>query len=257
MNKLYTLAGIIGISFCFFSFSTNPPDGNTGAPGDMFCTQCHNQTNPTQNGTLTLEGFPDVITPNETYSLKISNRVTEGTAVRGGFQMTVLGPFNTRAGDFLSPSTSSVVSISGGRQYWEHNPALEYPDSNVVSWTVLWKAPEMVSGSVITWYASGNIANGNFQNTGDRIIGANGNGTVVLAATNDMTANQTVLYPNPGTDEFNIRINDAFITDGRVSFIDTNGREAGSAVINDGRIVVPVIPAGIYILHVKDGSRVH
>ena len=158
MHKLYTFALIIAGTFLLFSFSTNPPDGNTGAPGDQFCIQCHVQTNPSQNGTISIEGFPASITPNETYALTAVNRLTEGTAVRAGFQVTVLSPTNTRAGNFTNPSPQSAVSISGGRQYWDHNPAVTYPDSNVVKWTVLWTAPDLPSGSKITWYAAGNFS---------------------------------------------------------------------------------------------------
>src|SRR5687768_8620901 len=143
MRKLYTFGLIMTGTFILFSFSTNPPDGYTGAPGDDFCIQCHAHTNPSQNGTISVEGFPDVITPHETYILTAVNRLTVDTAVRGGFQVTILGPTNTKAGDFTNPSSKSIVSTQGGRQYWEHNPALEYPDSNVVKWTVEWTAPEL------------------------------------------------------------------------------------------------------------------
>ncbi len=258
MNKLYTFAAIISVSFCLFSFSTNPPDGHTGAPGDMFCFQCHSDANPALNGTITLEGFPDVITPNETYSLKITNRVTEGVAVRGGFQMTILSPFNTRAGDFSNPDPNSAVSVSGGRQYWDHDPALQYPDSNqLVSWTVLWKAPEMPSGSLITWYAAGNIANGNFQNTGDRIVGANGSGTVIIAATGDASHVQPRIFPNPGSDILNVICIENEFCSGNISFYNLTGHFVGKAELDNGKVFVPSLIAGVYLLKISNGESQH
>ena len=257
MNKLYIFGAIISISFCFYSFSTNPPDGNTGAPGDQFCIQCHIQTNPLQNGTITLTGFPDVITPNEIYSLEMTNRVTEGTAVRGGFQMTILGPFNTRAGDFMNPSQTSAVSITGGRQYWDHDPALEYPDSNVVRWTVQWKAPDMPSGSVISWFAAGNIANGNFQNTGDRIVGANGSGTIVLAATENINSRQPILFPNPGSDVLNVICKENDGCSGKISFYNFAGQWLADAAMENGKTIVPSLVAGVYLLEIKNGESIH
>ena len=258
MNKLYTFAAIISISFCLYSFSTNPPDGHTGAPGDMFCFQCHSDSNPALNGTLTLEGFPDVITPNETYSLKITNRVTEGVAVRGGFQMTILSPFNTKAGDFSNPDPNSAVSISDGRQYWDHDPALAYPDTNqAVSWTVLWKAPELPSGSVITWYAAGNVANGNFQNTGDRIIGANGTGTIIISPTNDAAHVDPVIYPNPGLNELYVSCQDREDCSGKIIFYNTTGQRIAEADLENGKINMPSLVAGVYLLQISYGASSH
>lgn len=201
-------------------------------------------------GTLTLEGFPENITPNQTYSLTIINRDTVGTAVRGGFQMTILGPLNTKAGDMTSPSSKSIISDHGGRQYWEHNPAIEYPDSNVVKWTVEWKAPEMPSGSEIKWYAAGNIANGNFQNTGDRIVTATGRGTIILAGTENLIASQLNLFPNPGSDLINVVFKDEENVNGTIIFYDLSGRLVKQAVIENGIVNTSPFLPGAYLLHI-------
>ena len=255
MRKLYTFTGIILGTILLFSFSTNPPDGNTGAPGDNLCVQCHTQTNPSQNGTITVEGFPSNITPNETYTLTAVNRVTAGTAVRGGFQVTILGPLNTKAGELTNPSSTSAVSINAGRQYWDHDPALEYPDSNVVKWTVQWTAPEMPSGSVITWYAAGNIANGNFQNTGDRIVTASGSGLIILSATEDIMTEKTLVYPNPGTDQIQILFGNGDRLDGQVLFYDLFGKKMGQAAMESGVLSTILIPSGIYLLEINAGDQ--
>ena len=201
-------------------------------------------------GTLTLEGFPENITPNQTYSLTIINRDTVGTAVRGGFQMTILGPLNTKAGDMSSPSSKSIISDHGGRQYWEHNPAIEYPDSNVVKWTVEWKAPEMPSGSEIKWYAAGNIANGNFQNTGDRVVTATGRGTIILAGTENLISSQLTLFPNPGSDHINFVFKDQESLDGNVIFYDMNGHLVNNEVMVNGIVNTSHFLPGIYLLHI-------
>jgi hypothetical protein len=252
MHKFYTFSIIIFSAFLLISFSTNPPDGNTGAPGDNLCIQCHIQTNPSLNGTITIEGFPDVITPNETYLLTAVNRLTTGTAVRAGFQVTILGPTNTKAGELKNPSTSSVVSVQAGRQYWDHNPAVLYPDSNVVRWTVEWTAPELSSGSLITWYAAGNVANGNFQNTGDRIVAATGSGSIVLSSTDDIKTNQLVVFPNPGRDQINILSPDKTSISGEVYFYNLTGEIIGEATLNDGMVSVPHIAAGIYLMEIRN-----
>lgn len=255
MNKLYTVAALIGVSFCLISFSTNPPDGNTGAPGDQFCSQCHFPSNPNLNGTLTVLGFPDVITPLETYRLTIENRVTQGTAVRGGFQMTVLTPINTKAGDFSNPSEHSAVSVFGGRQYWDHDPAQDYPDSNVVKWSVDWTAPDLPSGSVIRYFAAGNVANGNFQSTGDHPISTTGSGVIVIAANEELSETNLITYPNPGSDFINIKDKDGVGLNGSVQFFNTSGQEQAIADMKDGVLKVPDLAPGLYLLKLHQGPE--
>lgn len=247
MNKLYISSLLISATF-FCSYSTNPPDGHTGAPGDLLCTECHIQENPSQNGSISIEGFPSGITPNETYFLTAVNRLTEGTAVRGGFQVTVLGPENVSAGEFINPSSTSAVTIENGRQYWDHDPALEYPDSNVIRWTVQWKAPDLPSGTPITWYAAGNIADGNFQNIGDRIVTAIGSGSIVLSAVQDVKPVLASVYPNPGREALHVLIDGQSAFNGRVRFYNMAGESAGDAEVKNGFIFAPFIPSGLYLL---------
>lgn len=255
MHKVYTFSLLVIGVFILLSFSTNPPDGNTGAPGDDLCIQCHIQTNPSQNGTISLEGFPASITPNQTYLLTVINRLTEGNAVRAGFQVTILSPTNTKAGEMAGPSSSSAVSTFGGRQYWDHNPAVTYPDSNVVKWTVNWTAPDLPSGSQVTWYAAGNIANGDFVNTGDRIVTASGSGTIILSSIMDPQEEELIVYPNPGKEVLRVQLDQQTTFDGTVIFYDLSGRKSGESVMSDGTIYVPAIPAGVYLLEITvDGK---
>ena len=256
MNKLYTFAALISVMFCLYSFSINPPDGYTGAPGDHLCVECHSQTNVTQGGTLTVEGFPAVITPNEVYTLQLINVDTVGTAVRSGFQMTILGPFNTRAGDLSNPSSSSMVSVTNNREYWDHNPSQEFGDTNVVRWSVQWQAPDMPSGSVITWYAVANFADGNFSNVGDRIVTEVGSGTIMLSGSEELNIEKPVIFPNPGSDLISFRFRDGLPSDGSVSFYTVQGDKAGESTMNAGLVSVPgsLLP-GVYLLHVTTGDQ--
>ena len=254
MNKLYVSCLLISGIF-FYSYSTNPPDGHTGAPGERLCTECHIQKNPSQNGTITIEGFPSSITPNETYFLTAVNRLTEGAAVRGGFQVTVLGPENVKAGEFINPSATSAVTIENGRQYWDHDPALEYPDSNVVRWTVQWKAPDLPSGTPVTWYAAGNIADGNFQNIGDRIVTASGSGSIVLSTVREEQVIQASVYPNPGSNAFQVVVDGQPTLNGHVRFFTISGEKAGEAEVRNGLVIAPFIPSGLYLLQIREDNK--
>ena len=169
--------------------------------------------------------------------------------------MTILSPINTRAGDFSNPSENSAISISENRQYWDHDPAQEYPDSNVVKWSVDWTAPDLPSGSTIRYFAAGNIANGNFQNTGDRIVGTNGSGIVVVASNEDAKADNLITFPNPGNDVISIKDQNGNGKNGTVSFFTTSGQIMATADLKDGRVEVPQISPGLYLLKILQGSE--
>ncbi len=257
MKRLYTVFALLVSTLLLVSFSANPPDGKTGAPGDGLCVECHSPTNPPINGEISVEGFPDAISPGESYLLTIVNRNTVGDAVKGGFQMTILGPNNTRAGNLTMPSANSVVSVFNNRQYFEHNPAQTYPASNELTWTVEWTAPMIDPGSEITWYAAGNIANGNFDNTGDRIVTANGSGNIILAGVKDLYAADAQVFPNPGTDHLNVILGDQSRPNGTADFYSVTGAKIISLEIQNGRIATADIPTGMYAIQLKTNEATH
>lgn len=258
MNKLYTFFTLITSSLLLVSFSANPPDGKTGAPGEGICAECHTPSSQQLNGEISVEGFPSAITPGQTYTLRVVNRNTLGDAVRGGFQMTILGPFNTKAGEMTNPSaTSTVTNTFSGRQYFEHNPSQLYPDSNVIKWTVEWTAPELEAGSVITWYATGNIANGNFQSTGDRVVIANGNGSIVLSSSEDLTRLQPTVYPNPGSEQINVVLADGTQPDGKGIFYALTGQRITETTILQGKINTPDLVPGVYLIEIRQEGTSH
>ena len=255
MVKFYTFLGLVASTILLVSFSPNPPDGKTGAPGDGFCQECHNSPNPPVNGTITVEGFPENITPRETYHLTVINRDTIGNAVRGGFQMTILGQFNTKSGNMTNPSANSAVANFSGRQYFEHHPAVEYPDSNVVRWSVDWTAPDVSVSSQITYYISGNIANGDFQNTGDRIVNGMGKGTIIISAIADLSDQQPMLFPNPGNEDIYVVFKDDVSPDGHAHFYNLMGAKVDEAPMKQGRIHCPDLLSGLYLIEIQQDDR--
>lgn len=169
--------------------------------------------------------------------------------------MTILTPNDTRAGDMFSPSTSSTTSIFNNRQYWDHNPFVLYPDSNVVRWSVMWTAPELEAGSTITWYAAGNIANGNNQESGDRIVTATGSGEIVLSSTEEFFKKEPALYPNPGSGELNILLPGNTAATGEITFYHLSGKRAGFSILEEGKVNTSLIVPGIYLLEVKTDTH--
>lgn len=256
MRHLNLVLALLASMFILLSFSTNPPDGKTGAPGDSLCSECHTPQSSVLGGTISVEGFPASINPGETYVLTIVNRDTMGDAVRGGFQMTILNQLNLKSGTLANPSANAAVANAGGRQYVEHNPAQVYPDSNVVKWTVDWTAPaDAEPGSTITWYAAGNITNGNFQNTGDKVVTANGSGSVVLSSVQDPSSMPASVFPNPGVDQVQIRFHDGATPDGVIRVYSLTGEFIALTQLEQGRAKMPDMNPGIYILDVTSNER--
>lgn len=257
MSFRYAFLGLIALALILLSNSANPPNGKTGAPGDGLCTECHTPASATLDGKITVTGFPEAIVPNQTYQLTVTNSNTVGSAVKAGFQMTVLGPLNTKAGEMSNASASSVVTNAAGRQYFEHNPALNFNGNPSVSWTVDWTAPDLPAGTVVTWYAAGNIANGNFNSSGDKVVAANGSGTYMLSAVREADRIQPLeIYPNPGTDRIRLVSSGIAPFIGNVSVFTLDGRIILQDSVESEWLDVSGLPAGLYVVRMHSGDSV-
>lgn len=147
--------------------SENPPASKTGAPGESDCTSCHmggavmsaiGVVDFDFNGLDTAEYVPGA-----TYNMTIS--VNSG--IKNGFQLTILNGSNQKAGDFITGLNTSTVTAFG-REYIRHDSSL-----GIQSWQFQWSAPVTDLGNLRAFYAV-NKANGNNENTGDKIyLGSN------------------------------------------------------------------------------------
>ena len=170
MSRFYLIFALLVSMTLLVANQANPPNGKTGAPGENTCTECHSIGSGTQDGEITLAGIPATIEPLTAYVLTITSSNPNGVADLAGFQMTILNGSNQKAGVMSAPSSSSTISAQSGKEYWEHNPAVAYPMSNSVSWTVTWTSPAGPGGTTITAYAAGNIAQDNNNTTLDKIV---------------------------------------------------------------------------------------
>ena len=155
-------------AFILLSYSTNPPDGNTGAPGENLCSSCHSTPPPGVNGTISLTGLPSTVTPNTTYTITLTSTVTGGSPATAGFQMVALTAGNQNAGDFMANSPDEGTETSGGREYIEHRGDKTISGGSV-SWDFTWTSPVTGSGT-ITMYAVSNLTNNMDNNSGDKVI---------------------------------------------------------------------------------------
>ncbi|HMS30021.1 MAG TPA: T9SS type A sorting domain-containing protein [Saprospiraceae bacterium] len=155
MQKHLKLFALIALSIIILANSGNPPDGRTGAAGESTCmVGCHIQgSSGNLDGSVSIGGFPSTINPGANYTLTLTinnSSVPLSLAERGGFQLVILDANGANAGTLSAASSSSTLTSSGGRTYWEHNPAKNFSGGPAVSWTVNWKAPSSAGGNTIT-----------------------------------------------------------------------------------------------------------
>ena len=173
------LAGVLGFVLSHYTslkpasaFAAGPPPGYTRAPGEEpeACEECHLRSG-SSTGQISITA-PQTYNPGQTYQITVTQTSSDLSRVRWGFQLTVLDPGDEKAGT-LQNTTGFTRIIQGGpggnREYIEHNSAGTFPgQQGGASWTFNWTAPAMNAG-VVTFYASGNQANGDGNNSGDFI----------------------------------------------------------------------------------------
>ena len=210
MSKSYkVLLGIIS-AVIILAFSSAPPVGNTGAPGDSTCASsgCHSQVNSSINGTINLIGLPEKYTPNTQYNLTIELTKTEGNPRMAGFQMLPLGSTLSGIGKFDNAGDDSrIIHSTNNKEYFQHSPVVNFGQDSTIIYTVQWQSPS-TNLDTATFYIAANFANGDGGTTNDRIILMNFKSIPDIAEDADMDGfNSTVdcddMNPNinPDADE--------------------------------------------------------
>ncbi|HSS19551.1 MAG TPA: PQQ-dependent sugar dehydrogenase [Pyrinomonadaceae bacterium] len=155
------------------AFSSGPPPGYTGAPGEEpeACAECHV---PADAGTghITITA-PQTYVPGQTYAITVTHSNPDPTRLRWGFEMTVLDTSDEKAGNLQSLDGLTQILNNAGpgaaRQYIEHTSAGTFVgQQNTASWTFNWTAPPTDIG-VVTFYVAGNQANNDGNTSGDYI----------------------------------------------------------------------------------------
>ena len=155
-----------------FANIAGPPAGNSGAPGETTCNNCHIQE--IGSGFFTILA-PSTYAPGTTYQITVRHTTNDNTRRRWGFQLTALTSANVKAGN-LATTGANIRILTGGpggaRQYAEHTETGTFAGfGSPVSWTFNWTAPATNVGPV-TFYAAGLQANNNGNETGDQIYTA-------------------------------------------------------------------------------------
>lgn len=228
------------------NFSSNPPAGKTGAPGEGNCTDCHSGATMSAEGVVdfSVGGGPGYI-PGNTYPFILSS--LGGSS--NGFQLTVLDASNNAAGTFTA-GTGSSVTTSGGRKY------VRQTNDGLDNWVFDWTAPDTDMGELTVYYAV-NKANNNGSTSGDEIF--LGTTTIPLEGAsikeNELDKAYKIFF-NDQTRELNLKyslLEEAKVT---LNIQDLSGRlieyyDFGSQPTGDYNEFLPVTQVenqGVYIL---------
>jgi hypothetical protein len=145
------------------AFPDGPPDGVTGAPGEMTCAQvdCHGNLNEG-------DGFLNIVGP-ITYvrgdTIDISVELGQDGQQMWGFELTVLDGNGQPVGEIFVTDpvrTQASLDTASGRSYIKHTlVGTDFGVPDVApGWSLKWISPSSGGGHV-TFYAAGNAANGN------------------------------------------------------------------------------------------------
>lgn len=178
-KKYFYLASVItALLIVFFSmpnaltFSSQAPPGNTGSPGDganNTCAKsgCHVGTVNSGSGNVSIDASDIPATgwlQGKTYKIKVV--VAEDFVTNYGFQLATEDPNNNNNIGTLGTGGNSKVVVSF-TNWISHNGV-----SSTGDWTFDWTAPTG-SAEEVEFYATGNAANGNGNNSGDHIYKTN------------------------------------------------------------------------------------
>ncbi len=200
------------------AYSTGPDPAKTGAPNERTCAvaECHGTTINQGDGKFEIIA-PENYQPGGIYQITVKHQTTDGSRRRWGFQLTSLTQSAEKAGELQPGDTTTDVTTGFGRQYIQHNFSGTFQgQQREVSWSFFWTAPSTDVGT-ITFYAAGNQADNNGNNSGDQIYKT----SAVIKAT----------LPNSPTET--LKITHAFIT-GKQLVVFGEDFDLGAALLIDG-----------------------
>lgn len=233
----------------------------TGSPlgGGIFCSFCHTGGSfaPTLAVQVLDNGTPvTAYEPGKTYTLRTA--ITASAARYGFMAVALTGPTNQGAGAFGTPPAGMRKTTISNRVYVEHNtPSI----SN--TFEVEWTAPAAGTGDV-RFYSAGNATNNNNGITGDNAVRLATPLTLTEMATSNLSTTelfrQLSAWPNPVSDQLNIRIVTANSGLFKMDVLDAQGRWLRSEQVqlaageNNLRRDWSDATSGVYFVNFSDGE---
>jgi len=256
---IYFLFSILAAGTIFTSFSSNPPNGRTGAPGDGLCTDCHNPSNPLGlDGEFSLTGFPTEISPGETYSISVVVRNNNGLAQRNGFQAVVLDAENNNIGDLTTSggNPTTETNAGNGREYVEHRPAINF-ENNEVNWTFDWTAPDENVGEDVTLYVASIVGSGSAGNSEDLFIQDDFTATIQeISSTRNLEGIAKIdIFPNPANEFFTLKLDGPVSEKVNIRLMTVTGQlvyvQTDLSLNSTTEISVADLSRGVYFLQIN------
>ena len=235
-------------------YSSDPPVGNTGGPGETTCQQagCHN--GGSYAGSVTISGVPDEVVANTTYTITLTNT---SNAVRAGFQLVCLNAANAQCGDLIA-GTGTSIELSGTKQYIRHSPGKSLSGGKV-SWTFSWKAPATLTNSnkTITFYFASLAANGNASESGDNVLKDNKAVLFKTGVGNKEVADAIAVkfFPNPTKDFLTVELAD--YSNASLSLTNITGQVLLQKNLTEkvSKIDISYLTAGLYNAQIQAGNK--
>jgi len=178
MRRVLIFALTLLLSISLSAKKKGAPPMTSGAPGDRTCrtSKCHagNDLN-TDKATISIEGLPEVYTPNEIYDITL--KLEQKGAKTWGFIATVADSAGDAQGTLISLKHQYTQVLDDkrsktrtSRRYISHTQKrIKGPKKGESpSWTFQWKAPD-AGAEASSFYFAFNAGNGNKKKTGDYI----------------------------------------------------------------------------------------
>lgn len=165
LRKLTVLC-VVAMAVVMVSNSGGPSGDNTGSPNDSgqnACAQsgCHSSFGLNSGTGAVTSTAPSSYYPGASYSITVQVTQPSPSAVRYGFQGVFLNGSNAQAGT-LTAGTGTGINTAGIDNI-RHNSVF----NSTGSFTFTWNAP--TTAQPVTFYYSGNAANGNGSTSGDYV----------------------------------------------------------------------------------------
>lgn len=235
------------------------PTGNTGAPGDNNCTQCH--AGSVQDGTginsvVIADGVTPVsdYEPGQTYNVAVT---FTGAGAKNGFQLLALSPSNTQAGTMTAGAGNQVLNGPSGKKYVTHTSG----GNDQTAWAFQWTAPATNVGTV-TFYLATNQTNSNNNSSGD-IIRLSEHTIGSFASVNEHKKNEASIAFASSTGQLIVDLNALAAGKGHLNLVDLSGKsvfteDLGNITVGENKLHVRLpenIKTGVYIAHISVDNR--
>lgn len=186
MKKIYIVPSLLALGMLLQSgakYSTVPPAGLTGATG-AYCTGCHSGTAVNGGGgTISVNGLPATgYVPGQSYPFSITITHSAANRSRWGFSIAARNAGGTAVGTFTTTNPNAAVNsgTTATNQELSHTNAVTQAGATYTYNNLVWTAPATppAGNNNVTFYYTGNAANGNGSPAGDFIYA--GSTTIAL-----------------------------------------------------------------------------